>query len=72
MRYFLVKMKLSLAVRLLHCIVISSLSHYRNVLFPGEDKAVSCRKIVAINSLSAVHSCELYHIHIMSFSSYKG
>ena len=46
----LLKTKLSLAIRLLHCIVILSLSHYRNVLFPGEDKAVVNRKIVALYS----------------------
>ena len=46
----ILKMKLSLAVELLHCIVISSLSHYRNAVFPGEDEAVPCRKIVALYS----------------------
>ena len=50
MRYFLVKTKMLLAVRLLHCIVILSLSHYRNALFPGEDESVACRKIVALYS----------------------
>ena len=42
------------------------------MLFPGEDEAVPCRKIVAMNSLSEVHSYDLYHIHIMSFSSCNG
>ena len=50
MRYFLVKTKLSLTVRLLHYIVILSMSHYRNALFPGEDEAVPCRKTVALYS----------------------
>ena len=62
-------MKLSLAVRLLHCIVILSLSHNQNGLFAGEDEAAACCKIVAFYSLSAVHSYDLYHTHIMSFSS---
>ena len=34
---------------LLHCIIISSLSHYSNVLFAGEDEDVACPELLVLS-----------------------